>query len=71
MIIRKKKKIWLKIIEIDWLIDSDDMSICLGLFYASKWGNRVHRTLVFLCTVYIFVVFYFLIFFPRSFIKHE
>ena len=47
----------------DWVIDFNGMSTRLGLFYAKKFGNRVHCTLVFafLCGCFFssFVLFYF------------
>ena len=33
---------------LDWLIDSNDMSTHLGLFYAKRFGNYVHYTFIFI-----------------------
>ena len=30
-----------------WGIDSNDISNCLGAFYAESWGNYVHPTFIF------------------------
>ena len=46
--------IWL----IDWLIDFNGLSTCLGLFYAHRWGHRIQYMFIFAFCNYFLGVFF-------------